>query len=152
VPDERLNTVIVKGSRIDRQTIEGLVRILDTDAGPGNKPTILPVRNVDAEEIAEVIRNVFRSQMTPPTRSRTSQASRRLVPEVAVDEATNSLVIMATPPLLDEITELATTLDQAAGENPARRIKIIPLEKANATRVQEALDKILNRRSSRGDR
>ena len=47
---------------------------------------------------------------------------------------------------------VALTCPAHAGESPARRIKIIPLEKANATRVQEALDKILERGSSRRQR
>jgi type II secretory pathway component GspD/PulD (secretin) len=145
VADERLNTIIVKGSRVDRQSVEGLIGILDTDAGDANKPTIIPLRNVDADKMASVIRDVFRSQMAPSTRTGTTRTSGRIVPEVAVDPATNSLVIMAASPLLEEITELATTLDQKAGESPARRVEIIRLEKANATRVQEALDKILDR-------
>jgi len=60
---------------------------------------------------------------------------------------TNSLVVMATSPLLEEIIELANTLDERAGESPARQIKIIPLKKASASRVEEALQRILNSRS-----
>jgi hypothetical protein len=56
---------------------------------------------------------------------------------------------MAPAPLLEEIRELVNSLDQAAGENPARQLKIIPLSKVSSSRVQEALDKILNSGSSR---
>jgi len=148
VPDERLNTIVVQGSRIDRETIEGLVRVLDSDQGEGAKPRLIPLRFADAGEVASVIQDVFRSRMTPTTsRSRTSTSVRRQTPSVAVDEKTNSLVVMATSPLLEEIVELANTLDQTAGENPARRVKIISLKKANASRVEEALQRILNSRS-----
>ncbi len=156
VPDERLNTILVQGSRIDRETVEGLLTILDSDKVPealaADKPNLVPIKNVDAEQIAEVIRSVFKSQMTPPTTSRDQgrRASTRLrVPQVAVDEGTNSLVVMAESPLLEEIIQLAEKLDEAAGENPARRIKIIPLEKTDAGRVQKALEQILNTGSSR---
>jgi len=71
-----------------------------------------------------------------------------MTPQVAVDEGTNSLVVMAPSPLMEEITELANTLDEAAGNNPARRVKIIPLEKTDASRVQRALEQILNTPSS----
>ncbi len=148
VPDERLNTIVVQGSRIDRETIEGLVRVLDSDQGEGAKPRLIPLRFADAGEVASVIQDVFRSRMTPTTsRSRTSTSVRRQTPSVAVDEKTNSLVVMATSPLLEEIVELANTLDQTAGENPARRVKIISLKKASASRVEEALQRILNSRS-----
>ena len=151
VPDERLNTLVVQGSRIDRQTIEGLVRVLDSDQGEGTKPQIVPLRYADAVEVLQMIQEVFRSQLmstTSSSRSRTygTSTSRRR-PGVAVDEMTNSLIVMATSPLLEEIIELAQTLDERAGESPARQIKIIPLKKTSASRVEEALQKILNSRS-----
>ena len=33
VPDERLNRILVQGNRIDRETIGGLIRALDTEEG-----------------------------------------------------------------------------------------------------------------------
>ncbi|NQT15343.1 MAG: hypothetical protein HQ582_21485, partial [Planctomycetes bacterium] len=154
VPDERLNTVLVQGSRVDRETAESLLRILDSDEVPAtlaaHKPNLIAIKNVDAEQIAEVVRNVFKSQLTPPTSTgrsrsgRTSTASVRMAPQVAVDEGTNSLVVMAPSPLKEEIAELANTLDEAAGKDPARRVKIIPLEKADPDRVQRALEQIFS--------
>ena len=158
VPDERLNTVLVQGSRVDRETAESLLRILDSDEVPAtlaaHKPNLIAIKNVDAEQIAEVVRNVFKSQLTPPTSTsrnrsgRTSTASVRMAPQVAVDEGTNSLVVMAPSPLKEEIAELANTLDEAAGKDPARRVKIIPLEKADPDRVQRALEQIFSNPSS----
>ena len=66
-----------------------------------------------------------------------------MTPEIAVDPATNSLIVMAPSPLLDEILKLIDSLDQAAEENPARNIKIIALQKTNAKRVEDALQRIL---------
>ena len=96
-----------------------------------------------------MLRDVFRSQMTgrtgtTPTTTRTStRISSRMSAEIAVDEATNSLIIMAPSPLLEEIIELANVLDRGAEENPARGVKIISLQKANSTRVEQALQRIL---------
>ena len=156
VPDERLNTILVQGNRSDREMIEGLIKVFDSDEVPealaSNKPKLIPIENVDAEQVAEVIREVFRSQLTPQSRSssRNGQtSSTRIVPQVAVDKGTNSLVVMAGSPLIEEITQLAKVLDEAAAENPARRIKIIPLDKVNATRMQEALEKIIKPSSRR---
>jgi type II secretory pathway component GspD/PulD (secretin) len=156
VPDERMNRILVQGSRIDRETIEGLVRVLDTEEGTASKPQIIPVRFADATEIAEVVRDVFRSQLSRSAASSTSgtrvSALSRVTPEVAVDPATNSLIVMAPSPLLDEILKLIASLDEAAEENPARRLKIIALQKTNATRVEDALQRILKSGSPRAPR
>jgi type II secretory pathway component GspD/PulD (secretin) len=69
-----------------------------------------------------------------------------------VDEATNSLIVMAPSPLLDEILKLISSLDEAAESNPARRLKIITLQKTNAARVDEALQRILKTRTPRSSR
>jgi len=143
VPDERLNMILVKASRTDRSTIENLLRVIDTAEVPetlaGRKPRLIAVKNTRASEIESVLRDVFRDQLTA---SRTTGPG-GLAPQLAVDEVTNSLIVMAPSPLIEEITELAKSLDEAAADNPARRVKLIHLEKANATRVQEALQRIL---------
>jgi len=149
VPDERLNTIIVQGSRIDRETIESLVRVFDSDEGAATKPQLVPLRYAEASQVAEVIQNVFRSQLTPGSRSRSSKSTPRQTPSVSVDEKTNSLIVMAASPLLEEILQLANKLDEAAGASPARQVKIIQLKKSSATRVEDALRKILNSGSTR---
>jgi hypothetical protein len=68
-----------------------------------------------------------------------------VTPQIAVDKGTNSLVVTAASPLLEEIIELATTLDETAGESPARRVKIIPLKRTDASRVERALEQILKK-------
>ena len=147
VPDERMNRILVQGSRIDRETIESLVRVLDTEQGTASKPQIVPIRFAEATEVAQVVQDVFRSQMTRSAsgygNGPRSSALSRVTPEVAVDPATNSLIVMAPSPLLDEILKLISSLDQAAEENPARRLKIIALQKTNTTRVEDALQRIL---------
>jgi hypothetical protein len=45
-----------------------------------------------------------------------------------------------------------TTLDDAAGGDPARNVAIIPLQKASAERVEKALDVILKGGSPRKGR
>ncbi len=156
VPDERLNRILVQGNRIDRETIGGLIRALDTEEGTGSKPQIVPVRFADADEIVQVVREVFRSQMTrfaaPSSNGFRSSSRSRVTPEIAVDPATNSLIVMAPSPLLDEILKLINSLDQAAQENPARNIKIITLQKTNTRRVEDALQRILRSSPTRAPR
>ncbi len=149
VPDERMNAILVQANRTDRATIENLLKVIDTDEVPespdAHRPRIIPIENTDAERVEEVVRGVFRSQLTLGSRrsSRTGGPSSAWTPQITVDRITNSLVVMASAPLVDDITELAQSLDEAAGSEPARAVTLVPLKKTNSSRVQEALDQIL---------
>ncbi len=145
--DERLNAVIVRGSKSDRSTVGSLVEILDV-AQPaegiiGNEPTIVLVLNTDAEEVSTVVQDVFRSQLRDTRGS--GRTSGRLSPSIAVNAQSNSLIIRAQEPLLSQIKELVATLDEAAEAENARGLKLIQLKHVNAARVQEALDSAMGR-------
>ena len=149
VADERLNAVVVRGSRSDRATAAALLKILDTAEVPEslatNQPTLIPIKHARASQIEDVIQDTFRSQL-----SRT-RSSGRLSPQVSVDDTSNALVVMAQEPLRTQITQLARTLDEAAADESAHSVKIIPLRKTNASRVQDALEAAM-RRSTRSYR
>jgi type II secretory pathway component GspD/PulD (secretin) len=151
-PDERLNTILVQGSRADRSMIETLITVLDTDDVPNTfaarKPKMIPIKNVRASEIETTLRSIFSSQLGSGGSG--SAASAGFRPQLAVDEVTNTLILAAPAPLLDEITDLAEMLDQKAGDDPAKGLRIIPLKKSNAGSVEKALDAIM--RSSSGYR
>jgi type II secretory pathway component GspD/PulD (secretin) len=67
---------------------------------------------------------------------------------IGVDEQTNSLVIMASKPLLDEVREMVEALDVAADE-AYHTVKVVPLEKTNAEAVQKALNMFTRERQVR---
>ena len=147
VPDERLNTVFVQGSRSDRKLIGSMIDMLDTDEVPetsaARKPRLIPIENAKASVVEQTIRDVFSSQLASGA-SKAGGAA--FAPRLAVDDTTNTLILTAPAPLIDEITELAETLDKKAGDHPAERLRIIRLKKANVTRVEEALNSIIRGR------
>ena len=149
-PDERLNTILVQGSRADRSMIESLITVLDTDDVPdtfaARKPRLIPIKNVRASQIETTLRTIFSSQLG--TSSSRSTASAGFRPQLAVDEVTNTLILTAPAPLIDEISDLAESLDKKAGDDPAKGIRIIPLKKSNASRVEKALDAIMRSSST----
>jgi len=148
VPDERLNTLLVQGSRTDRAKVASLLKILDTDdvppTLPAHKPKVIPIENMEAGRIAETLGQVFQSRLAGSGRSSPSGAPRTAA-HLVVDELTNSLIVTAPAPLSDDVIEFALSLDQSAGEAPARNIKFIQLKRASTARVQEALGAVLNR-------
>lgn len=148
VPDERLNMIMVQGSRTDRAKIESLLKVLDTDEVPptleARKPKLIPIKNMEAARVAKMLQNVFQSRLAA-SGGTLGSASAGQRPQLTVDELTNSLIVTAPAPLIDDITELALSLDRSVDEDPARSIRFILLKRTSTARVQEALDAILNR-------
>jgi len=140
VANEQLNAVVVHGNRADREEIGKLIEVFDSpELATSLRPTMIPIANTKAERIEEVVREVFRADFGFGRGRGTSS----LQAQLAVDEMTNSLVVMARGPLVEEVTRLAQSLDEAAGKSPARSLKIISLKNTNATRIEEALDTLL---------
>jgi len=134
VPDERLNAVVVYANRTDRSTIEGLLKVLDSAEVPealgSQRLTLIPIKNTNAQHIARILRELYRTQ---------SEA-------FSVEDATNSLVVMAQPALVEEIRQVAERLDEAAGSEAAQGTRIVPLQKTNSQRMQRALNILLQER------
>lgn len=131
VPDERLNAIVAYAGRADRATIESLVKILDTAEVPeslsADRLHLIRVENTSAAKIERTLRDLFKAHAEA----------------FSVEETTNSIVVMASEAMVEEITRVITTLDEAAGGDPARKVAIIPLQKASAERVEKALNVIL---------
>jgi type II secretory pathway component GspD/PulD (secretin) len=131
IPDERLNALVVYSNRSDRSTIENLIKMLDSaevpDSLTSNRMRMIPVKNTSASRILQVLSSIYKAQ----------------VDSLGVDEMTNSIVVVAPATLAEEVTRSVTTMDKAAGGEPARQLKIIPLHKTNSARVQKALEMIL---------
>ena len=142
VADDRLNTILVKGTRADRQTIEGLLDILDTSeiaesVAAAYEPKMIAIKHTDANRVMQMIQTVYRSYFS------STPANSNFAPQVTVDDITNSLIIKAPPHIVDDITKFAQSLDKAADEDAAERLRVIPLKNANALRVQEMLNAMM---------
>ncbi len=167
VPDQRLNALIVFAGRVDRERIEQLIEILDSDNIPETVATartsVISVEHADAARINTVLAGIYKAQMSAggsrqqvaipkgvPTAVATvlrqiNAASSAPLLNIQVDETTNSLVVMAPQNLLEEVTELVERLDNAASTSRARGVSIIELQKTNSRRVMEVLDRVLKK-------
>ncbi len=142
VPDDRLNTILVKGTRADRQTIEGLLELLDTaemaeSVATAFEPKTIPIKHTEATRVMQMVQSLYRSYFA------TGMANSNFTPQITVDEITNSLIVKAAPAVLEEITKFAQSLDTAADEDAAERLHVIQLKSANALRVQEMLNAMM---------
>ncbi len=170
VPDARLNCLFVKANSADVNMIEQLLEILDQSGSPEDvlanpKPQMIPVYNTQAEEIAEIVQQVFQENMAGASRNRQpspqefiealrggkggrggsrSQAA-DITPKmtVSVDVRSNSLIVSAPEALFQEVRLLAEALDEAAGESNNEAIQVIKLDGMNPDAMQEALQAIV---------
>ncbi len=96
--------------------------------GGGRQP--IPVPSGVSAETAAVIQQINASASGP-------------VMTVGVDEATNSIVVMAPVSLANEVVQLVETLDAAAADDPSRSLRLVPLKKVNSMRLQQTLDLLI---------
>ncbi len=167
VPEPRLNALIVYGARLDRERIEQLLEILDTeklpDSGRVFRTEVVEVRHADAEDIEDVIEGVYRTELSAGGSRRAieipagidssvasvlrqinAQSSAPLL-TVEAQRETNSLILKAPQNLIEEITELVRQLDESSRESRARSVRLVPLQRTNSRRVMEVLDEVLGR-------
>jgi len=166
--DERSNTLIVHGSRSDRQTVRELVNSLDTADIPVNalmdQPEIIPVRNTDANRIVTILNSLYKKQLTSGGGRKQIPIPEGLAPEIAsllqqvnaaasgplltlgVDAVTNSIIVMAPQQLREQISQVVTKLDHIVATEPGEEIEIIKFENSSPERIEKALQILLQQR------
>ena len=165
VPETRMNALIVYGGRTDRDRIEQLLEILDSEKLPDSgrifRTQVIPVQHADAEELEDVLQGVYRTEMAAGGSRRAIEIPAGIDSSVAnvlrqinaaasaplltiqVQTETNSLVVKAPQNLIEELTELVTQLDHAAASNRAQGVTLIPLKKTNTRRVMQILEDVI---------
>jgi type II secretory pathway component GspD/PulD (secretin) len=176
--DERLNAIVVYAGRNDRAMIEQLLEVLDTDQVPEtlatNRPMRIHVKHTDAGGIENVLRDLYQTQLSSGARGKPipipSGASRDVAAVIqqlniaaagplmtlGVDDATNSVVVMAPRPLAEEVSQLVGELDEAALKDNSRSVQVVKLKATSADQVKQVLDRLIRdatqRQSSGGRR
>jgi hypothetical protein len=171
VADRRLNALVVQANAADLDIVEQLLEVIDQEASPEDvqtvaKPRLIPVFYTSAEEIANVVRQVYASRIAG---GGASQQQRQPSPEefiqalrgggrggrggrssgssaqdqeqsmtVGVDTRSNSIVIAAPEPLFQEVRLLVEQLDQAGAEE-AETMRVVTLKSASPELVQRAI-------------
>ncbi len=159
--DERTNSLVVSAPAELMATIEQLVLEVDTVAEDVTEVKVFHLQYADAEEMAEIIKNVFgqESQSSqqqqrqsrrffqggpfggpPGQATQESQSSRSLEEsevQAVADTRTNSVVVSAAKQTMPQIEGMVRSLD----ENPAKEKKVFvySLENADVESVAEIL-------------
>ena len=169
VADDRLNALIIHGDRKERELIEELLTVLDSEDLPNPidvyQPELMRLENTQATRILAILRNVYKSQLSTGGGRKKVEIPEGVSSEVAsvlqqinaaagaplltldVDETTNSIVMRAPPELRQEIQTFVTKLDNGAGRNRSRNVRVIQLQRGKSDLIREALEQfILDRR------
>jgi len=174
VADERLNAIVVHASRADRVAIERLIETLDSseiqDSFTSNKPRRVPVKNGSAAQIEQVLRLVYKAQLSTGGGRKELPIPSGLDPQIAatlqqlnamntgplltlsVDDATNAIVIMAPTTLAEQVTALIEELDRAALTENSQTTNIISTQRMSSARAQKVLNLILEKSRRQGKR
>jgi type II secretory pathway component GspD/PulD (secretin) len=164
VPDARLNALIVHAKPADLDTIEQLLKVLDQASGPEDveaeaEARLIPVYNAPAQQIANIVQQLYQDRMTGPGAVMSPQDMMRMLKggpnteqsiqkmSVAVDSDNNNLIVRAPDPLFEEISLLVERLDQSMAVEPDVT-RLVPLKHTNTAAVQRALTSIIPNASS----
>jgi hypothetical protein len=164
-PDNRLNALIVEANPTDLDTIEELLKILDQKESPEEilvtpKPRMIAVRNIQAQDVAEIVKQVYQERMAgssnqqarPPSpqefiqmlRGGQGSGNKRNSTEdmakmsIGIDSRTNSLIVAAPDSLFRDVESLVTQLDQAASTSD-ETMEVVTVKQTNAYVLQQAL-------------
>jgi len=172
-PDSRLNALIVQAYPQDLQLIEEILRVLDQQDSPQEvavqpKTIIIPVKNTQADEIANILRSVYQDRLVTAAGANRGPSPQEIIQllrgggrggpggggrnqpqeevqrmSIGVDARTNSLIISAPERLLTEVRQLVEQLDQKAATDSEETTQVVTLQRASPESVRTALSALL---------
>ncbi|MFW6065282.1 MAG: secretin N-terminal domain-containing protein [Planctomycetota bacterium] len=171
VPDVRTRSVIVRAKPDQFEMIGEIIEQLDRVPTVVSEVRVFSLKNTEAEEVAENLRELFRLSESRGQRSRGPQQQRadsvrRMVElrrregEARVDAATmvsasanketNSVVVAAPADAMDILADIISELDQSAAESRTAVVRMYPLEHAEVEPTVRALREIFVEGDRRG--
>jgi general secretion pathway protein D len=117
VADERLNAVVLFGTRRQKDAMKRLIGLVDVPAEEEQSTiNVYFLENADAEEIAKILQNLTRTQArgpkTPPGAKGVSPFQTVSGLSITPDKATNSLVVVASPADYRSLVQIIKQLDK----------------------------------------
>ncbi|MBE0535382.1 MAG: hypothetical protein IH624_06900 [Phycisphaerae bacterium] len=168
--DQRTNSVVVRGPADMLGVVGDVVTALDSRSASVADVKVFHLEYADAQSAAQLVNEVFGSQRTSSTRSRTSgtsnmpvtfrggpfgqaagatetsQASSTIEVVAASDARTNSVVVSGPANTLVVVAQIIKELD--ANPDQERQVFIYPLKNAEAANLKEILNNLFSEMQS----
>ncbi|MDA1248797.1 MAG: hypothetical protein O2820_06185 [Planctomycetota bacterium] len=168
IPDTRSNSLFVTGPPHLVNECEEMLKILDASELPEQlrerAPRYIVVKHADIADVAEIIEDVYKEEMTPPAQQQQQRgggggggnplaalmggggggARANVKLTIGVDSRSSRLIVSASEPLFNQIKVMVEDLDEAA-LIARRTIRVVPLENANTAILQQTLGSLMPR-------
>ena len=167
IPDVRSNSLFVSGPPHQIDEVEDVLRILDASELPeqlrDRAPRYIAVKHAQVDEVAEIIRDVFKEELTPPQPAQQqrgggganpfaalmgggggSAASAKVQMTLGIDYQNSRLYVSSNDPTFQQVQAMVEEIDSAALE-ARRAIRVVPLQHASSAIIQQTIGSLLPR-------
>ena len=167
IPDVRSNSLFVSGPPHQIDEVEDVLRILDASELPeqlrDRAPRYIAVKHAQVDEVAEIIRDVFKEELTPPQPAQQQRGggganpfaalmggggSAASAPKVqmtlGIDYQNSRLYVSSNDPTFQQVSAMVEEIDSAALE-ARRAIRVVPLQHASSAIIQQTIGSLLPR-------
>jgi len=142
--DADSNTILVRASEEDFQTVKAMIDELDQTITAGGGLQAFRLEVADAQQLVGVLRSALMQRMG-------ERRHEGAMPVVTADSRTNSLLVSGTAADIQTARQLVEQLDKAPGRE-AREIHVVPLEAGDADDIADALNRMLSHSAAGGRR
>ncbi len=168
IPDVRSNSLFVSGPPHQIDEVEDVLRILDASELPeqlrDRAPRYIAVKHAQVEEVAEIIRDVFKEELTPPQPVQQqrggggganpfaalmgggggSATAAKVQMTLGIDYQNSRLYVSSSDPTFQQVQAVVEEIDSAALE-ARRAIRVVPLQHASSTIIRQTIGTLLPR-------
>ncbi|RKZ50346.1 MAG: type II secretion system protein GspD [Candidatus Parabeggiatoa sp. nov. 3] len=110
VADKRTNSVLINGDKATRLRLRTLIAHLDTPIKSAGNTQVIFLRYAQAKDLATILKGVSDS-LANSQKIEGQPASKEIKTDIQADESTNSLVITATPAIIQNLQDVIRQLD-----------------------------------------
>lgn len=148
--DSRANSLIILSSESNFKALERLVQSLDTDEAQEKVMRAFPLKNADAEDVAQQLQELSQDQSSslsrliyyyPPMGGGESSGKMRVV----ADRRRNTVIVQAPPAEMDGIEQMIKILDEPVADDSLAP-RIFPLRYVSAVDIEDVLNELFLRR------
>lgn len=170
VPETRSNALFITGPEDQVNQVLEALEVLDAAELPESlkdrTPRMITVEHADVDEVAEIVRDVYKEELEPPQANPAQGGNRgpggfnplamlmgagannnnRKGPQlsIGVDARTNTLIVSSSEQLYRQIEALVQSLDESALE-AKRTVRVVSLKNATPDLVESALTPLLGK-------
>jgi hypothetical protein len=167
IPDVRSNSLFVSGPPHQIDEVEDVLRILDASELPeqlrDRAPRYIAVKYAQVDEVAAILSDVFKEELTPPQRTQQQRgggggnpfaalmgggggaaSAPKVQMTMGIDYQNSRLYVSSNEPTFLQVQAMVEEIDTAALE-ARRAIRVVPLEHASSTMIRQTIGSLLPR-------